>query len=441
MKPPMPVFVRAKSGEAARPLVRAKGKEHPQADRANEPEFSVTAESDASLDVDGPFAPLGSEIVRNDAMRAALALEFRVPSLAQYAKLRLLAAALAVPLLWLIGHDARSYDLEHKNVLLLGDVLGLAALLYELARRTSHRRWIVAAVVLGANARIVDALAESCQPAVVPLAIALASTALLVFWLSRVASPRLVALEVLDALDVSVDSVLALPEKAPPSRAYVIATLAVGGVVPILARSSAGMAPLAAIAIFAMWALVAPAIASRVFEGPDRPLVPPLPKITPRLLASTALLGAIGFAGAVWLMHGVHQGFDAGAHLLRCRDAVSFESSGAKKQLLLETVERIQARARGRDTALAFATTALLAPLLHERVYRGFCQRVLTRRFSGTAGVFGSALLYAFAESTTYESLFYQSLAAGAAFGAVYAEGGVVAAMIAHVLYSTHLLL
>jgi membrane protease YdiL (CAAX protease family) len=196
-----------------------------------------------------------------------------------------------------------------------------------------------------------------------------------------------------------------------------------------------------AVALLVAWGIAAPAIATHVFEERDRPLIPPLPKLTPRLLASTALLAGIGFAGALWLMHAVHQGFDAGAHLLRCRDAVSFESSGAKKQLLLETVERIQARARGRDSALAFATTAFIAPLLHERVFRGFCQRVLTRRLSGTAGLIGSALLYAFAESTTYESLFYQALAAGLAFGAVYAEGGVVVAMIAHVLYSTHLLL
>jgi membrane protease YdiL (CAAX protease family) len=439
MKPPMPVFVRAKSGEAARPLVRARGKDHPRADGANEPEFSVTAASEAALDPDGPFAPLGSEIVRNDAMRATLALEFQVPSFVQYTKVRLFAAALVLPLLWLIGHDARSYDLEHRNLLMLGDALGILVLLYEVARRSSHRRWLVGAIVLGANARIVDALADACRATAAPIAVAIASTALLVFWLSRVASPRLVALEVLDALHVSVDSVLALPEPAPPSRAYVIATLAVGGAVPILARSSSALTPLVSITIFAAWALVAPAIASRVFEG--RALMPALPKLTPRLVASTAMLGAIGFVGSVWLMHGVHQGFDAGAHLLRCRDAVSFESSGAKKQLLLETVERMQARARGRDTALAFATTALIAPLLHERVFRGFCQRVLTRRFSGTAGLFGSALLYAFAESTTYESLFYQALAAGAAFGAVYAEGGVVAAIIAHVLYSTHLLL
>ena len=450
MKQTMPVFVRAKSGEACKVLRKAEIAPGPD---ATAPATVVRADTEAALSEEGPFAPLGLQIVANDALRQELARELRVESATRYDAIRFLALTLALPAVWLLLTDLTRVDLSSRaraTVLAL-DALGAIAVAHDVTRRAPYRRWVVWAVVLGADARIVDALADACILRAPPIFIALGTLAFLAFWSSRVEPPRLVARQVLDALNVSVDAVLALPESPPPSAALVAASVVSAGGLFLIVRHVEPLSSLVQNACILGWAISTTLLATRLLETPRRGdsanAAPPppgpqwLPARTREGIARVALLGGIGFVGAYFLAEAAHRGLDAGAHALRCRDVVSFESSGGKRQLLLETVEAIQARARARDSSGATLFFVLSMPIATALVFRGFLQRILARRFGGIAGLTVSVVAFALTDAHGYESLFYRSVAVGIAVGAVYAEVGLAAALIAHVLYCALLVL
>jgi membrane protease YdiL (CAAX protease family) len=104
-------------------------------------------------------------------------------------------------------------------------------------------------------------------------------------------------------------------------------------------------------------------------------------------------------------------------------------------------MELLSSRARARDTIANTISTVVALPVAYELLFRGAFQRVIARRYSGTTALFIGALGYAASASLSYESLFYRTVAAGLAFGLIYAEAGVYAAVLAHVLYAAHLIL
>ncbi len=453
----MPVFVRAESEDPD-----STGPPEPLQSR--EPGvtpwsagIALTASSLVSLSKTGPFGPLGLALLRNDRLRSELAHGLDVAQVKALARVRFLAPLLALPLLWLAWVDYTSDDLSptalHASARVMWpvlDVLAALAAVYDASQRSPHRRWLAFALVVGGVARLLNQSAENCTlffaksahgsvgVAWTGAGLSLAALAVLGLWLSRTAAPRLVARQVLDALEIDVDAVLALPE--PPAPRVELAVLVGGAALAMCAASTfLKERPLAVQAAAALLlSLGAATIARRL--GGERGVLPSRPMLGRANGAHVLVVGVLGFLGAAFAARAIQQGFDAGGNLLRCRDLPSFEASGAKRQLLLETVEMLSARARARDTwANAISTVAGL-PLAYELFFRGALQRVIARRYSGTSGLFVGALAYAVAASMTYESLFYRTLAAGLAFGVIYAEVGVYAAILAHVLYAAHLL-
>ncbi len=404
-----------------------------------------------SLSETGPFGPLGLELLRNDRLRSELAVALDIAAVKGVARMRLLGPVLALPLLWLAWVDHASDDLSptalHASARVMWpmlDVLAGGAAVYDSTRRAPPRRWLVFAVVAGGVARLLNQSAESCTlfftksahgsigVAWVGAALSLAALVVLALWLSRTTAPRLVARQVLDALEIDVDSVLALPE--PPRPRVELAGVAGGAA---LAMCAIGMfMKQQALAVQATAALLvglgAVTIVRRLGRSGE-------PKGDAETGAHALVVGVLGFLGAAFAARAIQQGFDAGGNLLRCRDLSSFEDSGAKRQLLLETVEMLSARVRSRDTWANMISTVAALPLAYELLFRGAVQRVLARRYSGTSGLFLGAVAYAIAASMTYESLFYRTVAAGLAFGLIYAEAGVYAAILAHTLYAVHL--
>ena len=452
----MAVFVRAESVVtrwSARAAMRS-GSALPEGAEPHEPSPApeLRASSEVSLSETGPFGPLGLELLHNDRLRSELADALAVPAVKELARVRLVAPLLSLPLLWLAWMDFSSDDLAptalHASARVMWpvlDVMAALAALHDATRRAPHRRWLVIAIVCGGVARLLNQSAESCtlfftKSAHGSLGVAWVGAALSLFalvtlgvWLSRTAAPRLVTRQVLDALSIDVDSVLALPE--PPQPRVQLAMLVGGAAVAMCAL---GMflkdRPLAVQAAAALLVgLGAVTIVRRLGAKGE-------PGADVQTGAHVLVVGVLGFLGAAFAARAIQQGFDAGGNLLRCRDVSSFEDSGAKRQLLLETVEMLSARARARDTWANMISTVAALPLAYELLFRGALQRVLARRYSGTSGLFLGALAYAVAASMTYESLFYRTVAAGLAFGLIYAEAGVYAAILAHVLYAAHLL-
>lgn len=443
----MPVFVRTEGEEPGKPGV-------PFDPRAR-PAQKLAAGSLVSLSRTGRFAPLGLELLQNDALRSELALALDVPLVSAIARVRVLAIAIALPLVWLAWVDYAGDDLSpsalHASARVMWpvlDVLAAGVAVHEVSRRAPHRRWLAFVLVAGGVARLLNQSAENCtlfftRNAYGPVGVAWISVALslpalsaLGLWLSRTAAPRLVARQVLDALDIDVDAVLALPE---PPRPRVELAVAVAGFALALCGVGIYMKerPVAVQATAALLLGLAAVTIARRWQAKDARDAGDDVRADPvRVVA----LGAVGFLGAAFAARAIQQGFDAGGNILRCRDLASFESSGAKRQLLLESVELLTARARARDTLANLISTAAALPLAYELLFRGAFQRVIARRYSGTSGLFLGALGYAAAASMTYESLFYRTVAAGLAFGLVYAEAGIYAAVLAHVLYAAHLL-
>jgi hypothetical protein len=458
----MPVFVRAEkeAGSALSTGSEAQGiglRFDPSAkDRPH-----LRADSLVSLSENGPFGPLGLELFQNDRLRAELALGLDIPQVSRFARARLVAPLFALPLLWLAWTDHAGPDVTTPNLLLPAervmwpvlDVLAAALALFDGSRRSPHRRWLVVALVFGAAARLFNQTAETCTLfftasahgkgaaiAWMGAGLSLAGMAAVLFWLSRTTAPRFVVRQILDALEIDVDAVIALPEPAPPRTNVVVGLSGLGLAMCAVGylmkeRALAVQAGAALIVAFAGLALAKWGTNERGLEKPA------LGRARSFDAVQVVVVGLAGFLGAAFAARAIHQGFDAGGNLLRCRDLSSFEASGAKRQLLLEMVEGLSARVRARDTWSNTVATALVLPTAYEVFFRGALQRTLSLRYGSMTGLFGGALGYAVAASMTYESLFYRTVAAGLAFGLVYSEAGVVAAVLAHVLFAAHLLM
>jgi membrane protease YdiL (CAAX protease family) len=398
---------------------------------------AVRADTLISAASEGPFAPVAEAVEHDGPLRDVLARAIPVPSLAAWARARLVVLGLAaVPLLMLVELDR---ELASKDLLgtgrLLADLLVAAYVVFELTRRTPRMPAVAGAALLAVSMRWFLVTARLCGKGVHPAVWAAAALSLIAALavLARAPSRARVALELMGKLGISrseANAVRAQRERAAPGSLVISAVAAAAGLplaLFLLRRSGAGVWTQAT--AFVAYAVLVPLLVLRgeagTARGPDKEL---RVAVLPTLFA--IVLGLVLTAS---LLHGTHQFFDAGGELARCTGRLD---EATRRLLAAEAMELARRVASVRSsTALVLMTTAVM-PLAEERIYRGLLMNVLVRKYGFTYGLFASAAAFGVAHVGVYELALYQTVLLGIGFGLAYAEGGLIAAFVVHAVWN-----
>jgi membrane protease YdiL (CAAX protease family) len=399
-----------------------------------------------SEDADGPFLPLSLALASNTRVRATFARALEVPSLLRWKRVRVLGLAALVPVAMLFELDLERSLLGARTagVTAVTGLVALGVVLWDLLRTVPVWPRTSAIVFLAAAARFVTFLAYSCgktRPAGAAvygagLTALVASSALFVLAPTR----RRIVRECLAAMGIGRIEA-ATPKQAPAaSLALLAAAAATGLALPVLvalAQRAGVPFPLTAIG-FAAYAVVAPACIERYLErtsAPERAAWR-----GPEALRRASVVALVAFVMTAGLAGGARHALDAVAGIAEC-----LRPGGASATFVRQIAEeqRIEvARNVARDeTGVSFVIlTVLLVPLVEERIYRGLVQRILARRLDERAAIGAAALLFGLAHLGVYRVAIYQTCLLGVSFGIAYAEGGIVAAVLAHAAWNLHLL-
>lgn len=392
---------------------------------------SVTADTLVALREDGPFEPLAAAVERSGALRDALARGIRIPSLRGHRSTNVAVLALAALPLGMLLAQHRA-PLAHRGGLgaLAVDLVLVASVLYELSRRTP-RMPIVAALSLAAiGLRWLGLASQICGRGAPPLVyVAAASSAAAVVTLAvRTPSRARVSLELLGKLGVTRSQLFAATEPPRASGALVAGAVACAAALPaamhVAQRFGAGFIGQAAIAI--ALAAVAPTIVRSTLDQD-------LPR--PRRAAPLEIFtgAAVGLALATAAVVGARLFLDVGTDLAQCVERLDPAVRAARAKEASEVARAVSAvRA---SAPLALLTVAVI-PWAEERVYRGLLQDALVRKYGRAYGMFAAAIAFGVAHLGVYEVALYQTVLLGIGFGVAYAEGGVVAAIVAHAAWN-----
>lgn len=398
---------------------------------------TVRAATEVSLRASGPFEPLASAVVSDVTVRSRLASALDVPSVRAYAKLRPVLFVGLVPLLMLVELDREMSAAGHHGAkirLVLGGAFAVM-LAVDFARKVPRHPGTSAAVLFWVAARYAHVLAVTCGTAgkvgiFAPILAGAVAIGLLVY------APRGNRLheEVFDRLGIDPSDAIRERLGTNPSPVLVFASVAAAVGLPLLlalARTQgAGVWTTGALVV--LYGLLAPELVERLFER-ERPR-------TFRMRPLRVLFAvAVGFALTNGLVSGAQRTFDAGLYLQRCTHPAAFETEG-KKLLEAENREVEQGVAKAKDRLAVMLMTVVLVPLAEERLYRGLLQRVLTRRHGERLGLVYASVVFGAAHLVVYRVAAYQAALLGLGFGAAFAEGGLVASVLAHAVWNGHLL-
>lgn len=390
----------------------------------------LTPSTMVALTREGPFFPLAVALAKNGALRDRFAEGLALPALAAYRRARAWMFLGLVPILMLAELD-RELGEAHVSAAwsrLAVDLFLAGATTVDLARTTPRHPRTTAFVFAGAAARYAFLLAATCARRVSPILVAAPLVALavavLVVW--RAPSPRSVAEASLARLGIA----NAAPANPPPNT-QLIAALAAGLGLPVVlfvARHfHLGVWPQGG--LFVLYSAIVPPL---VVRAPSNAL-PPWPRI--------ALGFVLGFALTVGLTNLAHYGVDAIAYVMRCLDPAGFEHGTVRKLLAAESGEVKRGVDEAREKWAFFAMTVFVVPVVEERVYRGLLQRIYSRRYGTVRAIALASVIFAVAHLGVYRVALYQTVLLGIAFGAAFEEGGLVAAVLVHMMWNLYLLL
>jgi membrane protease YdiL (CAAX protease family) len=249
-------------------------------------------------------------------------------------------------------------------------------------------------------------------------------------------APERIALEIVDRLGIEAEEARSARRPEPVRPAHAGVAIGAGLFLPALLWAAKAWGPVAQGAAFFAFAALAPEIVRRIFEG--RLAIIPRAEILRRIERGVRA-GIAGAVLAAGLVNGSHWLSGTGAHLDRCRDPGGYPASLTRRALARELAE-VRGGRGGTGTGHGVVLAVLLIPLAEERVYRGLVQRVLARRWGTGPGIFAGAFLFGAAHLGVYQVAVYQTVLLGIASGVACAEGGVLAAVVAHALWNAHAL-
>ncbi len=400
----------------------------------------VSARDGLSTRPDGPFRPLARALVEDHAIREAFAEALAPPSWARARRQRWVSPLVVLP--WLMW-------MELDREILVGvrgdvgprvfmDALTLFVIVREMFRPVAARPRTIAILSFAGAARCVYFASESCGRGVHPAmwAAAALGTAMGLFFLAAPA-PERVALELVDRLGLEAEEARAARKPPPVATGHVAAAVGVALALPILLWLTRAWGALAQGVVFFAFAAIAPEVVRRSFEGR-------LPDLgsgeLSRILERGLRAGIVGAVLAAGLVNGAHWLSGTAGHLERCRDPGGYPASVTRRALARELSE-VRGGRGGTGTGHGVVLAVLLIPLAEERVYRGFVQRLLARRWGTEPGIAGGALLFGAAHLGVYQVAVYQTVLLGIASGVAFSEGGLLAGFVAHALWNAHALL
>jgi len=399
----------------------------------------LSAGTEVSRTKDGPFAPLPVALAEDATIREAFAQGLELPLVERWAKTRLWLLLGLVPLLMLTELDRELSKAGFAPCSrMLMDALLLAVAAVDLARRLPRHPKTTALLLFAGAARYLLFVARGCggvHPTILMAPIvALTAGALL---LRHAPTPARVATAVLERLGISKGDAARARAAGSPTRAHLAAAVLAAMGLPLALYASRPLGPWGQAVVFVVYAAAAPIVVARVYEGAlgggslrMRLRIPEWRRVLPAAV--------VAFALTVGMTNAAHYGFDAGAYATRCVSPDAFES-GAKHVLDLEGKDVAKNVQLARESWAYFAMTVFIVPLAEERVFRALLQRVLTRRFGETRGIALASAAFGLAHLGVYKVAVYQTVLLGGGFGAAYAGGGYLAAVLVHVAWNVHL--
>lgn len=380
---------------------------------------------------DGTWMPLPRALVDVGSIREALAEAIEVPSLRGHARLRAVTAGLAAfPLLAVLDLDRRTTLGAGSRGALAGDLLAAAFVARELARKTPAMPRVAAAVLLAVGVRLLGFVMASCArgvdvPTWLATGLAFAAGGL---WLARAPTASRVALELGGKLGLTRSDLLGAraEEDLPvPSGLLGVSLAATLGLPLVLALARrAGMAiELQAVVLVAYGALVPLGVARAGGAAPK-----PRTRTREQIFAAAA-----GLVAAIALAGGGDAFMRAGDELARCAEKLDAES---RRTIATHAREVGDALARVRASSWLALTSVIAVPFAEERVFRGVLLPVLVRRYGRAYGVFATSIGFAVLHASAYVLAGWQVAMLGFAFALAYLEGGILAAIAAHAIWS-----
>jgi membrane protease YdiL (CAAX protease family) len=406
----------------------------------------MTAATCVSRAKDGPFVPLPVALAEDAALREAFAAGLELPLVERWARARLWLLLGLVPLLMLAELDRELSNAGFASASRLAlDALLLAVASLDLARRLPRHPRTTALLLFAGAARYLLFVARGCASGVHPTIVMAPIVAVTAggLLLRHAPAPTRVTAAVLERLGISDADVAKARAGAAPKRAHVAAAALAAAGMPLALFAARALGLWGQAIVFVAYAAAAPIVVDRVFE-PGARLGPHWwPRGRARACAAGGRIlpaALVGFALTVGTTSGAHYAFDAGAYATRCVSSDTFESS-AKRVLDLEGKDVAKNVRLARESWAYFVMSVLVVPLAEERVFRALLQRVLVRRFGESRGIALAALGFGLAHLGVYKVAVYQTVLLGVGFGAAYAGGGYLAAVLVHVAWNVHLVL
>jgi membrane protease YdiL (CAAX protease family) len=160
---------------------------------------------------------------------------------------------------------------------------------------------------------------------------------------------------------------------------------------------------------------------------------------TPPSLRAVLLAGALGFGTVTAADLAAQAGMLTVVETQQC----FAPARAAKLEEVQKTAQKetTGARRQSQTQALAMLIALLAAPISEEMLYRGAFQRVARRALGGRWATLGSGLLFAVAHSFAFPTAWYNHVALGLAFAAIFEMAGgtavaLLASAAAHLLWN-----
>ncbi len=400
--------------------------------RADGGSVPVDARTEVEI-ADGRWLSLPRALVESQALRETLAAAIEVPCLRGHGRLRAATGALAAfPMIAVLVLDLRAASglVPGSLGLVAADLVSAAFVGRELARRTPRMPRVAAAILLAAGVRLLGLVMKVCArgvdvPTWLATGLAFAAGGL---WLARAPTASRVALELGGKLGLArrdLSSARAEEDAEVSSRLFAVSLAAALGLPLALAlarRAGTGLEA-QALLLVAYGALV-PLGVARVAGSNATPRRGPM---------DVAFGTAIGLVAAVALAGGGDAFMRAGDELARCAEKLDAES---RRMVASHAQEVREALVRVRSSTWLTSMTVLAIPFAEERIYRGVLLPVLVRRYGRAYGVFATSLGFAVLHASVYVLAGWQVAMLGFAFALAYLEGGILAAIAAHALWS-----
>ena len=383
-----------------------------------------------AVDAEGPFSPLAEAVAEVPGLRDRLARALGPPSVARYRLARPWLLLGLLPIAALIELERQLAAAGVSGILgrLVGDVLLGAFCALELARPLPRHPRACAAALASIGTRYAYMLAASCFHTLPLLwlgAAGAAATSLATLYFMP--TPRRVTAELRERLSLPpTPSPSPSPTPSPLTLALALVAATVLPAALVVARHLGAKAwGTGAILVVLGGAL------PFLFRGRFR-----LPSAKCPSTARVADAAFFGFASALALVRCVHYTIYGAAEVVRCSWPQLHERWLAP---LLEQPAR-EARPDAPSRLVVAAMVVFVVPLVEERLYRNVFQRALRGRSSATRAIGAASAVFGLAHLGVYRGAAYQTVLMGLGFGAAYEEAGLLASLLAHVLYNASLL-